>query len=258
MVLNMIREKVQNKITKNEILFKAYSNLRFLIQIIKIRNLNLKKLRLFLKVKPYTMISLHRLLNIYELSESVEKNKLKGAFVECGVWKGGCSAVMAYVAKKVKSNRKIWLFDSFEGLPEPTGKDGTRAKNFASNRTSGSLKTINKNVGTIQHVKRIFSKLRINMTNVNIRKGWFQHTLPKAKKEIGDIAILRLDGDWYESTKVCLENLYDPVVQGGFVVIDDYGTWEGCKKAVDEFFKKRNLKVKLIKTDNTEFYFKKI
>lgn len=254
----MIKRVIRNSITKNEILFETYSNLRFLIQIIKTSSLNPKELKLFLKVKPYTMVSLYRLQNIYKLARTVEKNSLVGAFVECGVWRGGCSAVMAYAAKEAQSNRKIWLFDSFRGLPEPTKKDGSRARVFSSNRTSGSLRTINKNVGTVMHVKKILSKLNVDINNVEIRKGWFQNTLPKAKKEIENIAILRLDSDWYESTKACLENLYDLVVKGGFVVIDDYGTWEGCRKAVDNFIKKRGLRVKLIWVDNAEVYFKKV
>ncbi|HUP59862.1 MAG TPA: TylF/MycF/NovP-related O-methyltransferase [Thermoanaerobaculia bacterium] len=81
---------------------------------------------------------------------------------------------------------------------------------------------------------------------VEIRKGWFQDTLPSAKHEIGSIAVLRLDGDWYESTRVCLDNLYDLVAPGGYVIIDDYNYWEGCKRAVDEFLAARGLGVALV------------
>ena len=100
--------------------------------------------------------------------------------------------------------------------------------------------------------------MKVNKENTMIKKGWFQNTLPEIKDKIGPIAILRLDSDWYESTKCCLDNLYDNVIQGGYIVIDDYGCWEGCKRAVDEFLEKRNMKINLIKIDNSGVYFKKI
>lgn len=221
---------------------------------------DIEKLNLFWKVSSYTMVGYGGLSNIYNLSQFVEKNKVEGAFVECGVWRGGCSAVMAYVAQKAKSNRKMWLFDSFEGLPEPTAKDGNRAQKYASNRVTGKLSTIGMCVSPLEILERLFfSELNINRKNVIIEKGWFQDTLPKAKERIGHIAILRLDGDWYESTKCCLNNLYDNVVSGGFIIIDDYRRWEGCRLAVDEFLRKRDLNPNLLKIDsNSMTYFQKL
>ncbi len=219
---------------------------------------NFKKLILFKKVYPYTMVGYKRLSNAYELAKLAEKNKISGAFVECGVWRGGCSAVMAFIAEKAKSNRKIWLFDSFEGLPEPIEKDGIQAKEYARNKTSGKLSTINQCVGPLEDVEEIFfSKLKINKDNVEIKKGWFQDTLPEEKNKVGPIAILRLDGDWYESTKCCLDNLYDKVIYGGHIVIDDYGYWEGARVAVDEFLTERKVKPDFIKIDSAGICFKK-
>jgi O-methyltransferase len=253
----MIKRVIREQINNNKIIFRLYSHLRFFNEFIRMSNLSPEKISLFLKVQPFTMVSLHRLLNVYNLSEKVEKDRLKGAFVECGTWKGGCMAVMAYNAKRAKSNRKIWLFDSFEGLPEPTIKDGRSAWKFAHRRNSGSLKSIKKNVASVKDVNRIFSKLGINRKNVIIRKGWFQDTLPLAKKEIDQISILRLDGDWYESTKTCLENLYDKVSPNGFIIIDDFWTWEGCKKAVYEFIAERRLRIRFHKIDSCAVYFQK-
>ncbi|MEW6558372.1 MAG: TylF/MycF/NovP-related O-methyltransferase, partial [Elusimicrobiota bacterium] len=88
-------------------------------------------------------------------------------------------------------------------------------------------------------------------------KGWFQETLPKAKSRIENIAILRVDCDWYESVRCCLDNLYDNLITGGYLIIDDYGHWEGCKKAVDEFLEKRKIKVRLNKIDYTGVWFQK-
>lgn len=237
---------------------QLYKKIRFW-KSISIRDFfNLEKLWLFKKVYPYTMSSYQRLSNVYELSKKIEKEKTEGAFVECGVWKGGCSAIMGFVADKANSQRKIWLFDSFEGLPEPTKKDGSIAINYAGNKAEGKLKTINKCVGQLDDVKEVFFQLlNLNPENVVIKKGWFQNTLPEAKKKIGKISILRLDGDWYESTKCCLDNLYDNVIVGGYIIVDDYGHWEGAKKAIDEFFVNHHINPDLKKIDYTGVYFKK-
>jgi hypothetical protein len=237
---------------------RIYNGFKFWKDIFIKDIFDLEKMWLFWKVYPYTMSGYRRLSNVYELSKKIEIEKINGVFVECGVWRGGCAAVMAYVAKKARSGRKIWLFDSFKGLPEPTKEDGLIAKDYANNKTEGKLETIEKCVGTLDEVKEVFFEvLGINSENVVIQKGWFQDTLPRAKEKIGGIAILRLDGDWYESTKCCLENLYENVIVGGYVIIDDYGHWEGAKKALDEFFANRNIKAELIKIDYTGAYFKK-
>ena len=202
------------------------------------------------------MAGYKRLSNAYELALLAEKKGLQGAFVECGVWKGGSIGIMAYIADRAKSNRKIWLFDSFEGLPEPTKEDGQGAKIYSGEKDSGKLVSIEKCVGPLEDVKKLFfSVLKLHSENIYIGKGWFQDTLSRKKVDVGPIAILRLDADWYESTKCVLDNLYDNVVQRGYVIVDDYGHWEGCKKAVDEFFAKRNLKVELRQIDYTGFYF---
>ena len=249
---------LKNLIRKNRSLLKIYKKIKFIKEIPLKDFLNPRKLNLFRKIYPYTMVDSKRLSNIYDLAELIEKNKLKGAFLECGVWKGGCAAIMGFVAKRAKSNRKIWLFDSFKGLPEPTAKDGKIARDYAQNRAEGKLETINKCVGPLDDVKKIFFNiLKINPDNVVIKKGWFQDVLPEARSEIGPISILRLDGDWYESTKCCLVNLYDNVIRGGYIVIDDYGHWSGCKKSVDDFLAERKIKTSLIKIDYAGVYFKK-
>ncbi|MBI2053763.1 MAG: class I SAM-dependent methyltransferase [Candidatus Staskawiczbacteria bacterium] len=250
--------QLKNIVKKNENLYGLYKKARFIKNISHRDFFNFKKLLLFKKVYPYTMLSWQRLSNAYELALQVEKDNLKGAFVECGVWKGGCAGVMAYALKESNSKRKTWLFDSFEGLPEPTKKDGKMAEDYAKNKSEGKLETIDKCVGPMKDVKKLFFEiLKINPENVVIEKGWFQDTLPLAKNKIGDIAILRLDGDWYESTKCCFQNLYDNVVVKGYVIIDDYGYWEGARKAAEEFFSERNIKPELIKIDSAGVYFKK-
>lgn len=254
MVNMKLKNKLKNFIKDNQL----YKKIIFWKNISLKDLFSIEKLWLFAKVYPYTMSGYKRLSNVYELSKKIEEEKINGVFVECGVWRGGCASVMAYISKKAGSFRKTWLLDSFEGLPEPTKEDGAVAQVYSENRTEGKLETIDKCVGPLEDVKKIFFQiLDINPENVVIKKGWFQNTLPEAKAKIGKISMLRLDGDWYESTKCCLENLYENVIVGGYVIIDDYGHWEGAKRALDEFFINKNIKPDLIKIDYTGVYFKK-
>jgi O-methyltransferase len=214
--------------------------------------------RLIDTVRPYTMVGLPRLMNALALAHRVESEAITGAIVECGVYKGGCIGLMAKASSNSGSTRKIWLFDSFEGLPEPTAEDGLKAFEYAHRRAGGQLASIDRCFGPLQEVEELlFQRLRLPRERTIIRKGWFQETVPAAGEEIGAIALLRLDGDWYESTRVCLENLYDRVVRGGFVIIDDYGYWEGCRRATDEFIAKRGITVDLCGIDDSGVYFRK-
>lgn len=226
-------------------LMKLYRLFHLLTQV-SLRDFgDIKKLGLFSRVWSYTRVDYSGLSNVYELATIAEEHKIEGCFVECGVWRGGCVAVMAYIAHNAGSDRRIHLFDSFEGLPEPTEEDGDEANLY-----------VGKCVASYDDVIHLlFSVLKLKKENIVIHKGWFQDTIPKAK--MGRIAILRLDGDWYESTKVCLDNLYDAVVSGGFVIIDDYNAWEGCKKAVDEFLAHRNIVVDMVKVSASTVYFPK-
>jgi hypothetical protein len=217
-----------------------------------------EKQRLYWRVLPYTMSSYERLNNAYELACAVERDGVPGALVECGVFKGGCAAVMGYVARRAGAGRALWLFDSFEGLPEPTAADGAEAAAYSRARASGKLDAVGRCVGPLADVRRIlFETLRLDERRVLIRQGWFQQTLPAARAEIGPIALLRLDGDWYESTRCCLEQLYDAVVPGGYVILDDYYCWEGCRKAFDEFAAGRGLAVDLVRIDEAGAWFRK-
>lgn len=251
-------KKIKAFLGKNKNFVNTYYMSRFVIAALLANLSHLQRFVLFMKILPYTMVGYERVENAHTVANELEKSHVAGAFVECGVWRGGTVGVMATVADRAKSNRKIWLFDSFEGLPEPTKKDGNVAITYAKDKDSGELRSIEKCVGPLEDVKKLFfSVLKLNPENIFIRKGWFQDTLPKEKENVGSIALLRLDADWYESTKCILDNLYDNVVSGGYVLIDDYGHWEGCKKAVDEFLENRKLSVKLIPIDYSGVYFKK-
>jgi hypothetical protein len=206
------------------------------------------------KVKPYTQVQWRRLFNAYRLITQVKIERIPGDFVECGVWMGGCAALMAWLNENYGLHRKVWLYDSFEGMPEGTLLDGNDAGWLAAGRFGGELVAVGTNVAPIEDVRRfLFAEMGLREEGIVIEKGWFQHTLPRS--QVGPISILRLDGDYYESTKVCLEHLYERVVPGGFVIVDDYWSFQGCKRAVDEFLD--GASVDLIDIDGHGIYFRK-
>ena len=190
-------------------------------------------------VLPYTMVGRGGLIATYEVAELVRNYKISGCFVECGVARGGSALLMLLSYDPFRSPwlspKDAWLFDSFEGLPEPTEEDGTLRKPQGKDKASWDLAK-GYCLGTQEDVEDLlFREFGFSRDRIHLVKGWFQDTLPEYRERVGQIAILRIDGDWYESTKCCMENLYDNVVDGGYVIIDDYAL-EGCRKAVDKFF----------------------
>jgi FkbM family methyltransferase len=205
--------------------------------------LNNKEIAVFIDKIKSDNLSMIPEIRLQKLSEWCLRHKnSEGSFVECGVAKGGCLALMKYLSG---NNKSIWGFDSFEGLPEQTVEDEEDGKEWVGHNCS------EKGMGFVQET---FEKLNLNKKNVNIIKGYFKDTLLKHKPKIGRIAILRLDSDWYMSTKTCLETLYENVIEGGVILIDDYGTFKGCRKAVDEFRTKNKIISSLRKTDEHEHY----
>ena len=152
---------------------------------------------------------------------------VQGCVVECGVWRGGMSAGMAAV---LGPERDYFLFDSFEGLPPATSLDGEEAKRWQEN-VGGDAHYDN------CHAPIDFARRAMEMSGVpryTLVKGWFEKTLPSFVPP-APIAILRLDGDWYESTLVAMESLFRHLASDGVVIIDDYYTWDGCSRAVHDF-----------------------
>ena len=230
-----------------------YSYLIVLLKSIFKDKVYRKKALLTWKLLPYTLGGRKSLENAFEMVRIVEKNNIPGAFVECGVAQGGTAAMLVCAQDELGSfKRNNCFFDSYEGLPEPTKDDYIKGKtgSFIRPLPKGSC------LGTIEQVSDLmYKKLKKSSKNVKLIKGWFQDTIYPYKDKIKEIAILRLDGDWYESTKIPLENLYDQVSVGGIVIIDDYGTCFGSKKATDEFIKFRKLKVTLIPDGRGGIYF---
>lgn len=189
---------------------------------------SLRFARLMLQVKPaYTMLTNKNLMVLYNLVQRANSMDLPGDIVECGIWNGGSAAVMGLANVEDANNyrkRTIWLFDSFLGLPPPTEQDGEQER---ANYFEGW------NKGDVGKVERVFARLGVPLDHVRIIPGWFDTTLRTAP--VDRIAILHIDADWYESVKLVLDVLYDKVVPGGFIMLNDYGTWQGCNKALADY-----------------------
>jgi hypothetical protein len=223
-------------------------------------------------VKHNTMLSKRRLVTLFQQVAYCEQWEIPGDFVECGVWKGGAMGLMALANLRYgKQRRHLHLFDAFQEICEPDAAvDGVRAlrevKEFTgkSGHDKGRLQGISGiydslgGPGTLEDNRELLERtIRYPKDCIHYHVGWFQEIIPADHQEIKSIAILRLDGDWYASTKVCLEYLFDKVVIRGIVVIDDYGTYEGCKRAVDEFFMTKQVRAYLTPVDSDCRFFVK-
>ena len=185
----------------------------------------------------------------YDIAMSCIKEKIEGSFVECGVAAGAQVGVMAYVCKEHNDQREIHLYDSFEGIPLAGPKD-TQQPGIGpiSHDVNVGERELLKSSGITVHgmdqVKSNMARWGVQGMNLIYHQGWFQDTLPQ--NNIDKIAILRLDGDLYESNKVCLEYLGHKVVKGGYIIIDDYAL-TGAQIAVHEYIEERKLDVDLVK-----------
>jgi hypothetical protein len=206
--------------------------------------------------------TLERLATLWLQVRYLDRCHIPGSFVECGTYKGGSVGMMALAHRKTSPTpaRRLHLFDSFQGLPEPKAEiDGHAAVAFTNGRASGSLVTTDKCVGPLEENKRLLEQvIGYPPDLLTYHVGWFQDTLPREAPGLGEIALLRLDGDWYDSTRLPLEHLYDKVVKGGVVVIDDYGDFKGCRRAVDEFIGRRGEPILLNHIDAAARFWVKI
>jgi O-methyltransferase len=220
------------------------------------------------RVSSHTMVTTPRLISLVHQVRLCEATGIPGAYVECGVWKGGAMGLMALANLKYGTMRRdLHLFDAFTEICEPDEKvDGDRAVQEARSWTRGGGTTGRLTPltgfydafggpGSLEeNVELLERTIGYDSERIHYHEGWFQDTLPRDAESVGPIAILRLDGDWYASTKTCLEHLYDQVVSSGFVISDDYGTYDGCRKAVNEFIAQRGLHVQTHKVDSECIY----
>jgi len=203
-----------------------------------------------------SMLSLVRLDNLQACITDVVQRGVPGDLVETGVWRGGAVIFMRALLRVMEvTDRLVWAADSFEGLPEPDPvQHPLEHKSFKS---AAMTKYYGHLAVSQSEVERNFAAYGMLDDQVRFLKGWFKDTLPTAP--IGAIAVLRLDGDYYESTRDALASLYDRVSPGGYVIIDDYGEdmWTECGRAVDEFRELRGITDPLIAVDKPCSYWRK-
>lgn len=215
-------------------------------------------------IRDYTMVTYDGLISLCDIVRNCEQKGITGDFAEAGVWKGGATALMSLVSSKFGNKpRMIHAFDSFIGLPEPIGEKDFDVRylnmeetfKISKEESKGNLRPIN----ALCAEKETFRKLLVDKIGhptdkLMIYEGWFQDTIPKAIDKIEELAILRLDGDLYDSYRISLEYLYPKVKTGGFVIIDDWCIG-GCRKAIQEYFAARGGVPFMSTVDITGRYF---
>lgn len=199
--------------------------------------------------RAHTMVGTKRLNNLRMLVEDVIRNEVPGDLIETGVWRGGACILMRAVlfAYGIKT-RRVWIADSFEGLPLPN------AARYPADEHD-TFYTYEDLSVSMEEVKRNFEKYGLFDGQLVFLKGWFKDTLPTA--DIDSLAVLRLDGDMYESTMLALESLYAKVSVGGYIIIDDYHVVKGCKMAVDEFLVRNKIAPQFSEIDGVGVYWQK-
>ncbi|MFJ6939833.1 TylF/MycF/NovP-related O-methyltransferase [Streptomyces sp. NPDC101132] len=200
-------------------------------------------------VKPWTMTSVERLNALVQSVRYITRHELPGDIVECGVWRGGSMQAVARTLLSLDvTDRELYLFDTFEGMTEPTEEDkrvdGASAADLLA--TQGKDRPIWA-LATLDDVQDGFSRIDYPAERLHYVQGKVEDTIPEQAPE--QIAILRLDTDWYTSTKHELEHLYDRLVPGGVLLLDDYGYWQGSRQAVDEFLEETGARLLLTRMD---------
>ena len=200
-----------------------------------------------------TMTSAERLFTTLMAARFVCEAGIAGDFVECGVWRGGNSIVAADVFRRMGPGRKCWMFDTYTGMTEPTEHDVTNRGGGGAMQTWRERERDGHNewcFASLEDVSANLEQLGL-LPQVRLIKGDVLQTLQDEANLPSSIAVLRLDTDWYESTRAELEILYPRLQAGGVLILDDYGHWGGAKKAVDEYFKANGRRPFLQYTDET-------
>jgi hypothetical protein len=173
---------------------------------------------------------------------------LEGDFVELGTWRGGSARIVmdSVLSADRKNIPHCWMFDTFTGMPEPTEVDraGSGRKHASDMKHLGMPDDDSRTYGICCDFLHASDYPK---AKIHIIQGLFEDTFPVYSKQIEKVSILHVDCDFYESVKISLETFYDKVVSGGYIILDDYGFWEGAKKAVDEFMEEREIDKKLLK-----------
>ncbi len=204
-------------------------------------------------VEPFTMTTDERLFGLIQAVRHVVRAELPGDFVECGVWRGGSmmAAALALLDERA-ATRALHLFDTYEGMSAPSENDNDWRGVSASRRFTESKRADGGSSwchASLEDVRENLLGTGYDPKLVHFVKGKVEDTLPASAPE--SIALLRLDTDWYESTRHELEQLYPRLVRGGVLIIDDYGWWQGARKATDEYLAANGIKLLLNRLDRT-------
>lgn len=193
------------------------------------------ELRVARLVEPFTATSLARVVALIRAVRYVVQNDIPGSFVECGVWRGGSMMAIALTLRELGvSNRDLFLFDTFEGMTEPSEFDRDASGRLAGDIMRHFVAADGAWVyAGLEEVRRNLASTGYSEANIHFIKGRVEQTIPHP--HLSHIALLRLDTDWYDSTRHELLHLHPLVSSAGVVIVDDYGDWQGARKAVDEF-----------------------
>ncbi len=204
--------------------------------------------------KKETMVNEIHLKYLFNVIKTVNIENIEGSIVECGVWKGGCSMWMMLCQKQFNMNRSFYLYDTFDGMTFPDSeKDSSEAVDTYTKINDGTYsrdydKWHSKNkwaYAPLDYVKNNINKTNYDLSKINYVVGDVTKTLDETIPT--KISLLRLDTDWYSSTKKELDVLYPLVSKNGYIIVDDYYAWKGSREATDEFLKKNIKDITIIK-----------
>lgn len=203
------------------------------------------------QVRPYTMTLPERAYTLIKAVEYIVLSGIPGDFVECGVWRGGSMMTIALTLKRMgATDRKLHLFDTYEGMPEPQDRDITLfgspgREPWEQNKTDSNINHFC--YASLEDVQTNMASTGYPLENIHYIQGRVQNTLPHHAPE--SIALLRLDTDWYDSCRHELQHLYPRLVSKGVLIADDYGYWQGQKDATDEYFRDHRIAMLLTRVD---------
>jgi len=217
-----------------KLIWKADSIRRFPVEISEADKLAFQ----YVRTNQLSTSTDERLFATIMACRYVVEQRIEGDFVECGVWRGGNSVLAASVFKSMNAGRAAWLFDTFTGMTAPTKDDVNFRGEIADSKFRASQREGYNDwcYAPLDEVTANFEKAGLVSNQVRFVKGDVAQTLADSNNLPKTIAVLRLDTDWYESTKAELEVLYPRLANGGILIVDDYGHWGGARKAVDEYF----------------------
>ncbi|MGA2843936.1 MAG: TylF/MycF/NovP-related O-methyltransferase [Candidatus Acidiferrales bacterium] len=201
------------------------------------------------EVRPWTLTSPERIYALIQAVRYVSANAIEGSIVECGVWKGGSMAAAARTLLQLQDvKRDLYLFDTFEGMSEPMSNDTDYSDKPASEvlRENPDYRCAD---APLELVKIVLLKTGYPEERIHFIKGKVEETIPASVPD--SIALLRLDTDWYASTKHELVHLFPRLSQNGVIIIDDYGHWRGSRQACDEYFAENRIPILLNRIDYT-------